>query len=84
MKIARYIPREDDDEQAHVNPTEQAKLLFEITLLQRHDEAHKANSVKHEADHTVVGSEWKELGIGENDMLERASEQTSLQRPSLP
>ena len=40
-----------------MNPTEKAKLLLQISFLQRHHEAHKSNRIQSETDHTVIGCE---------------------------
>ena len=52
-----------------MNPAEKTKLLLEIALLQRHNEAHESDDVKGEADHTVVGCERSELSICKDYML---------------
>ena len=62
-------PREDDDQKTHMHPAEQAKLLLQVPFLQRHHEAHKANDVEDETDHSMIRSEGQELRIGENNML---------------
>lgn len=53
-----------------MNPAKKPKLLLEIALLQRHNEAHESDDVKGEANHTVVRCERSELGIGKDNMLE--------------
>jgi hypothetical protein len=53
-----------------MNPAKETKLLFEISLLKRHDKAHKADRIERKADNTMVGSERKQLSVCKNDMLE--------------
>jgi hypothetical protein len=53
-----------------VDPAEEPKLLLEVTLLERHDKAHEADCIERKTDNTMVGSERKQLPIGENNMLE--------------
>lgn len=52
-------------------PAEQTELLLEVASLQRHNEAHETNDVQHEADHTMVSREWKELSVGKYNMLQQ-------------
>ena len=54
-----------------MNPTEQAKLLFQISFLQRHHETHESNRIQSETDHTMIGCERQQLRIGEDHMLEK-------------
>ena len=53
-----------------MNPTEQAKLLLQISFLQRHHETHKSNRIQSETDHTMIGCERQQLRIGKDHMLE--------------
>ena len=53
-----------------MNPTEKAKLLLQISFLQRHHKAHKSNRIQSETDHTVIGCERQQLRICEDHMLE--------------
>jgi hypothetical protein len=53
-----------------MDPTEQAKLLLQVTLLQRHDKADKANCIQSEAEYSVVSRKGQELSICEHDVLE--------------
>ena len=78
-----YIPGENDNEEAHVHPTEKAKLLLEIPLLQRHDKAHEADDIKGEADHAMVGCEWRKLGVGEDNMLQGSTIENQVSGPIL-
>lgn len=36
-------------------PTKQSKLLFQISLLERHYESHKTDSVQRKTDYAVIG-----------------------------
>lgn len=65
----KHIPRKDDDEETHVHPAEKAKLLLEISLLERHDKAHESDDVESKADHAVVRCKRRELCIGEDNVL---------------
>lgn len=59
-------------------PAEQTELLLEVALFQRHNEAHETDSVQREADNSVIGSEWKEVRICEDDVLRASTCQNSL------
>ena len=50
-------------------PAEEAELLLELTLLQRHNEANEAERVEHEAEHAMIGREGQKIRISEDDML---------------
>ena len=52
-----------------MHPAEQAELLFQVTLLQRHDESYKANYVERKADNPMVRGEREEICIRKDDML---------------
>lgn len=51
------MARDDNEEKAHVDPAEEAELLFEESFFEGHDEAHEADGVQHEADNSVVRCE---------------------------
>ena len=53
-----------------MNPTEQAKLLLQISFLQRHHETHESDCIQSETDHTMISCERQQLRIGEDHMLE--------------
>lgn len=40
------VTRNNDQQQAHVNPAEEAKLLLEESTSERHDETNEANGIK--------------------------------------
>ena len=50
-------------------PAKQAKLLFEVTLLQRHHKTHEANCVECKADDPMVCGEREEVCVCKDDML---------------
>ena len=50
-------------------PAEEAELLLELTLLQRHNEANEAERVEHEAEHAMIGREGQKIRVSEDDML---------------
>lgn len=54
-----------------MDPTKESKLPPKVTLLQRHDESNESDDVQGKADDPMVGSEWHELRIGEDDVLNR-------------
>lgn len=39
------IPRDDDEQNGHVDPAEQPELLLEVTTLERYHEANEAEGV---------------------------------------
>jgi hypothetical protein len=53
-----------------VHPAKEAELLFEISLLQRHDKAHEADDVESKADHAVVSCERCKLRVSKDNMLQ--------------
>jgi hypothetical protein len=53
-----------------MNPTEQAKLLLQISFLQRHHETHESDRIQSETDYTMIGCKRQQLRIGEDHMLE--------------
>jgi hypothetical protein len=55
-----------------MDPAKEAKLLFQVTLLQGHHKAHKANGVQSKADHSVIRSKWEQICVSEYDMLVNA------------
>ena len=52
-----------------MHPTEETKLLLQVSTLERHNEAHESKRVEREADEPVAHSEAGQLGIGEYNML---------------
>ncbi len=54
-----------------MDPAEQPKLLLQVSTLQRQHEADKADEVQHEADETVVRRKWRQLRVGEYDVLKQ-------------
>ena len=57
-------------------PAEQPKLLFEVTLFERHYEAHESKRVEGEADYTMVGHKGHQLRFGEYYVLHNDSLRT--------
>jgi hypothetical protein len=53
-----------------VHPAEETKLLLQVTTLERAYEAHKADTIEHEADETVLIRERSQVGIHKHDVLE--------------
>lgn len=52
-----------------MHPTEEAELLLEIALLQRHHKADESYGVKDETDHSVVRGKHREVSVDEDNML---------------
>jgi hypothetical protein len=52
-----------------MHPTKQTKLLFEVTLLQRHHEPYKSYDVECEAYDTMICGKWEQLSICKNYVL---------------
>lgn len=52
-----------------MNPAEESKLLFEVTLFQGHDKTHEADSVQREADNPVICREKDKLTVAKHHML---------------
>lgn len=50
-------------------PAEQAKLLLEVSALERQNETNETKGVQRETDESVVGGESCQLSVGEDDML---------------
>lgn len=63
------IPRDNDEQNGHVDPAEQPELLLEITALERQDEADEAKGVEGETNESVVGRKHRQLRVREDDML---------------
>jgi hypothetical protein len=55
----KFIPRDNDQQQAHVNPTEETELLFEESTSERHNKTNEADGIECKADNSVIGSERK-------------------------
>lgn len=53
------VPRNNNEEDSHMYPAEQTKLLLEVATFQRQDEADKTYSIEREADETMVGCEHR-------------------------
>lgn len=53
-----------------MHPAEQAKLLFEMTLLQRHDKPHETDCVECKADDPMVCGEREEVRLCKDHMLQ--------------
>ena len=53
-----------------MHPAEETELVFEISLLERHNKTNKANGIKGKTYDTVVCNKRKKLGIGKHNMLD--------------
>jgi hypothetical protein len=49
---------------------EQAELLLQISLFERHHKPNETNRIERKTDDTMIRSEREQLSICENDMLE--------------
>ena len=64
------VARNDDEQQADVDPAEQGELLAEVLLLEVANETNETDDVEHEADETVVAGERDEVRVDKDDVLE--------------
>ena len=58
-----------------MHPAEQTELLLQVPTFKGKHKAHETDQVERETDEAVVRCERRELGIGENNVLEHHNRQ---------
>lgn len=77
--VDEEVAREDDEQQRHMDPAKETKLVLEILSSKARDEADEPNDVQQEAEESVVSGKGDEVRVDEDDVLEVVDEGLAVQ-----
>lgn len=64
------VARNNNEQQAHVDPAEETKLSAELIAFQVRNESYEAEYVEHERNEAMMTCEWNEVCINEDNVLQ--------------